>query len=87
MARTKNPDEFKVRGTNFSKRVAERRRTMGLTQKQLAQKANVSPELIQAIERGRSSNPSFFIAVDILRSLDVEVGCVVEWAGGVKNDQ
>jgi len=86
MGRTKNSDEFKARGALFSERIAERRKGLGMTQKQLALKAHVSAELIQAIEGGRSANPSFFNAVDILRSLDVEVGCVAEWAG-VKDEQ
>ena len=47
-----DPAESKLLKT-FGKRVADIRRTRGLTQEQLAEKANITPLSIAFIEQGR----------------------------------
>lgn len=64
-----------------------RRTFLGLTQNQLAAGAGISVDLIRAIEGGRSSNPSFFIAIDILKALGISVEEVEQWAGGVNEER
>ncbi|MCA1676648.1 MAG: helix-turn-helix transcriptional regulator [Actinobacteria bacterium] len=58
--------------TGVGGRVAEERKLAGLTQQQLATRANVSISLIRAVEQGtRPVSPAFVSAVS--RALNVDV--------------
>jgi transcriptional regulator with XRE-family HTH domain len=81
MSRSETSQARKSQGLVFRERMKARRVEMNLTQKDLASKSNISVELVQAIEGGRSSNPSFFIALDIMRALEINIGEVATWAG------
>ena len=54
----------------FGQRLREQRQTQGLTMEQLAEKANLSPNFIGAIERGLKE-PSLSTLISILNALDV----------------
>lgn len=85
MARSETSEEKKERGEHFRSLVQTRRKQLKLTQSQLAEMANISVELVRALEGGRSCNPSFFVAIDIMRALDIELGKEVEqWASPKK---
>ncbi|WP_374713325.1 helix-turn-helix transcriptional regulator [Symbiobacterium terraclitae] len=54
-------------------RLAEFRKRAGLTQKQVAQAASCSEQLITAIETGRRRLPNVYIAQRIARAVGVPV--------------
>lgn len=54
-------DEFKIKkvNTNFSNKIRQNRSSKGLTQKELAQKINVKPSVINDYESGKAiPNPT-----------------------------
>ena len=57
----------------MASRLAEYRKRAGLTQRQVAQAARCSEQLIAAIEAGRRRSPNVYIAQRIARALGVPV--------------
>ena len=54
-------------------RVASRRRTLGLTQSELARKAGVSRATLDALENGRSGELGYSKVANILSALGLEL--------------
>jgi DNA-binding XRE family transcriptional regulator len=78
MIRSKDP--VKARGDKFRALLKACRIENGLTQQELADRAGISVDSIRAMEGGRSANPSFFLAMDILKVLKVDMGDAAKWA-------
>lgn len=57
----------------MASRLAEYRKRAGLTQRQVAQAARCSEQMIAAIEAGRRRAPNVYIAQRIARALGVPV--------------
>jgi transcriptional regulator with XRE-family HTH domain len=63
--------DAKTLKTQFGRRVRSLRKLRDLTQEQLAEAADMSPEYVGKIERGQSS-PSFDAIAHLASALDVE---------------
>ncbi|MEA2493289.1 MAG: hypothetical protein QOJ29_1200 [Thermoleophilaceae bacterium] len=59
------------------------RRLRGLTQEELADRANVSRDLVAKLEQGRRHTARITSLASLARALDVELSALVERAGGV----
>ncbi|AGH94318.1 helix-turn-helix transcriptional regulator [Pseudobdellovibrio exovorus] len=72
----------KIQSENFRELLKKRRLELGLTQAQLAERISITVDMVRAIEGGRSCNPSFFLAVDIFKALELDLGETIKlWAG------
>jgi transcriptional regulator with XRE-family HTH domain len=56
----------------LAERIARQRRVVGLTQAELAERAEVQPETVSRIERGRH-NPSLGLLILLAEALDLEL--------------
>lgn len=65
---------------SFGRRIRYLRRRRGLTQEQLAELSEVSPEYISKIERGAAS-PSFTVIALIARALRVQPVDLFDFSG------
>jgi len=59
-------------------RLANARRRQGLTQDELARRANVKVDTVRAIEQGRTRNPGVFTLLELATELDLTLDALVK---------
>lgn len=55
------------------KRIEELRKRKGLSQKKLAEMANISAPYLSALEKGKKKNPTLQVLQNIAKALEVEI--------------
>jgi DNA-binding XRE family transcriptional regulator len=82
-----NPLEYEFALRSFGERVARRRRKYGWTQEVLADRAQVVPEMLHAIEQGIEASPPLDVAMRITKALgetmDYMTGLMAEMERGL----
>lgn len=61
---------------SLSKRLRELRKEAGLTQEELARKANISVKYLQNLEGSNPKNPSLLTLEKVAKGLGVEIGAL-----------
>ena len=63
--------------SSIGKQIKERRATLGITQKDLSELAEISPNTLYKVERGQA-NPSLSVLIKIAEVLGMELKMVVK---------
>lgn len=66
----------------LGERIERRRKRLGLTQQQLAERTGIQQTLISRLERGANSNPH----ADVLKRLAIALQCSTDWLLGMYDD-
>jgi transcriptional regulator with XRE-family HTH domain len=65
----------------LARRLAGLRRTARLKREELAERAGVSPDLVQSLEQGRTGNPTLRTLLRLAAALSISVAELVEGVG------
>ncbi len=59
-------------------KLIDRRYELGLTQKQLARKMDISPSYLSDLETGKTSNPTLYTLLAWLQSLKIDESIIIQ---------
>jgi transcriptional regulator with XRE-family HTH domain len=71
---------------HIGQRLARRRRLLGLSQEQLAERSNVSVDVIRKLEQGRRHSALMATLIALARALDIEVSTLIGQSSAIRGD-